>query len=127
MSKKCRCILVGDFEKGMVVQVPLPLWSLENPPTGTQLHSQLSQHYREEPFVRVMPYQGNGELRNDTFLEAKNANNTNEVQLFVFANDDTKEALLVARLDNLGKGASGAAVQNLNIMLGLPETTSLLS
>ncbi|MEL6939415.1 MAG: N-acetyl-gamma-glutamyl-phosphate reductase [Cyanobacteria bacterium J06598_1] len=116
---------VGDFEQGMVVQVPLPLWTLDQPPTGQQLHSILERHYRDEPFVQVLPYQDGNALRDGNFLEAKTAVNTNEVQLLVFANDDTQEALLVARLDNLGKGASGAAVQNLNIMLDLPETTGL--
>ncbi|MEL7354784.1 MAG: N-acetyl-gamma-glutamyl-phosphate reductase [Cyanobacteria bacterium P01_A01_bin.116] len=116
---------VGDFAQGMVVQVPLPLWRLENPPTGQQLHSTLENHYGSEPFVKVMPYGDAAQLRDGNFLEAKNANHTNEVQLFVFANDETQEALLVARLDNLGKGASGAAVQNLNIMLGLPEGAGL--
>lgn len=117
---------VGDFEQGMVVQVPLQLWNLENPPSGEAIHSALSKHYSGEKFVRVMPYQGDGHLRDGNFLEAKLANQTNEVQLFVFANDATQEALLVARLDNLGKGASGAAVQNMNIMLGLPEEAGLV-
>jgi N-acetyl-gamma-glutamyl-phosphate reductase len=116
---------VGDFAQGMLVQVPLPLWSLSQPPTGAQLHQVLSEHYANEPFVTVMPYGAAEQLRDGSFLEAKVANGTNEVQLFVFAKDDTQEALLVARLDNLGKGASGAAVQNLNIMLGLPEATGL--
>ena len=116
---------VGDFEQGMVVQIPLPIWSLEQPPTGAQLHQCLEQHYANAPYIRVMPYQQSDQLRDDNFLEAKNAVNSNEVHLFVFANDDSKEALLVARLDNLGKGASGAAVQNLNIMLGLPEAAGL--
>ncbi|MGC1307868.1 MAG: N-acetyl-gamma-glutamyl-phosphate reductase [Phormidesmis sp.] len=117
---------VGDFAQGMVVQVPLPLWTLAQPPSGKQLHDKLSEHYASEPFVQVMPYAQAEQLREGNFLEAKKANHTNEVQLFVFANDDTQEALLVARLDNLGKGASGAAVQNLNIMLGLPEEKGLV-
>ena len=116
---------VGDFEQGMVVQVPLPLWTVDQAPTGQQLHEALSKHYAGEPFVRVMPYGAADQLRDGSFLEAKSANHTNEVQLFVFANDETQEALLVARLDNLGKGASGAAVQNLNIMLNLPEDAGL--
>ncbi|MEM8806355.1 MAG: N-acetyl-gamma-glutamyl-phosphate reductase [Cyanobacteria bacterium P01_G01_bin.38] len=116
---------VGAFEKGMLVQIPLPLWSLENSPTGQQLHDALSQHYAGEDFVRVYPFKESAYLRNGNFLDAKAANDTNQVQLFVFANDDTQEALLVARLDNLGKGASGAAVQNLNIMLGLSEDIGL--
>ncbi|MGB3300318.1 MAG: N-acetyl-gamma-glutamyl-phosphate reductase [Phormidesmis sp.] len=116
---------VGDFAQGMVVQVPLPLWSLAQPPTGKQLHDALTQYYEKEDFVVVTPYEAADQLRDSSFLEAKNANGTNEVQLFVFANDAAQEALLVARLDNLGKGASGAAVQNLNIMLGLPEQEGL--
>ncbi len=116
---------VGDFEQGMVVQVPLPLWTLAQPPTGQQLHETLSEYYEGEPFVQVMPYGDADQLRDGSFLEAKSANHTNEVQLFVFANDAAQEALLVARLDNLGKGASGAAVQNLNIMLNLPEDAGL--
>lgn len=118
---------VGDFEQGMVVQVPLLLWTLSKPPTGKQLHEVLASHYAEEAFVTVAPFEDAEQLRDGNFLEAKNANGTNELQLFVFANDDTQEALLVARLDNLGKGASGAAVQNLNIMLGLPEASGLSS
>ena len=116
---------VGDFAQGMVVQVPLPLWTLEQPPTGQQLHDQLTAHYASEAFVKVMPFEDATQLRDGNFLEAKNAAHTNELQLFVFANDETQEALLVARLDNLGKGASGAAVQNLNIMLNLPEQAGL--
>lgn len=117
---------VGDFEQGMVVQVPLPLWTLENPPTGEQLHSALTQHYKDEPFVKVMPYGDAEQLRDGNFLQAKLANHTNELHLFVFANDAAQEALLLARLDNLGKGASGAAVQNMNLMLGLPEKSGLV-
>ncbi len=116
---------VGDFAQGMVVQVPLPLWSLDDAPTGKDLHTTLSEHYADEPFVQVAPLNSKEQLRDGNFFETKSANQTNEVQLFVFANDNTQEALLVARLDNLGKGASGAAVQNLNIMLGLPEKSGL--
>lgn len=120
---------VGDFAQGMVVQVPLPLWgmakTMTNLPTGQQIHDALSERYADEAFIQVMPYGEDTQLRNGSFLEAKSANQTNLVQLFVFANDATQEALLVARLDNLGKGASGAAVQNLNIMLELPEHTGL--
>jgi len=64
-------------------------------------------------------------LRDGAFLEPEVLNETNRLEVFVFANDATRQALLVARLDNLGKGASGAAVQNLNVMLGLPEGTAL--
>ncbi len=117
---------VGAFEQGMLVQIPLPLWTLDKPPTGQQLWDVLADYYAGEPFVQVNAL-GDGEaLRDRKFLDTKAANGTNQVQLFVFANDDTHEALVAARLDNLGKGASGAAVQNMNIMLGLSEQTGLI-
>lgn len=116
---------VGAFEQGMLVQVPLPLWLLDNRPTGQQLHDALVDYYAEEAFIQVAALGDMDELRDRNFLDTKSANGTNQVQLFVFANDNTHEALIAARLDNLGKGASGAAVQNMNIMLGLPEHTGL--
>ena len=116
---------VGAFEKGMLVQIPLPLWTLDHPPTGQQLWEALANYYDQEAFVHVNKLGDTEVLRDRTFLDTKAANGTNQVQLFVFANDDTQEALVAARLDNLGKGASGAAVQNMNIMLGLPEHSGL--
>ncbi len=116
---------VGDFEMGMLVQVPLPLWTLENPPTGEVIHEAIADYYQGEAFVQVAPFHDSNFLRDSKFLDVMAMNGTNVVQVFVFANDATHEALLVARLDNLGKGASGAAVQNLNIMLGFPEELGL--
>ncbi|MEB3215008.1 MAG: N-acetyl-gamma-glutamyl-phosphate reductase [Nostocales cyanobacterium 94392] len=115
---------VGNFEKGMLVQIPLPLHSLQNQPSGELIHNTLKEYYQNEKYVFVAPLNDDS-LRKGKFFDAQAANNTNLVQVFVFANDKTKEALLVARLDNLGKGASGAAVQNLNIMLGLNEDLGL--
>lgn len=117
---------VGDFEQGMLVQVPLPLWAFESAPTGEQIHAALHEYYLAEKFVEVMPYQGDGLLRDGKFLDVLGVNGTNLLQIFIFANNATKEALLVSRLDNLGKGASGAAVQNLNLMLGLSESLGLV-
>ncbi len=118
---------VGAFEQGMLVQIPLPLWTLEPSPTGQQLRDALADYYAKESFVQVHTLgDANDGLRDGKFLDTKAVNGTNQVQLFVFANDDTCEAVVIARLDNLGKGASGAAVQNLNIMLGLPESTGLI-
>lgn len=116
---------VGDFAQGMLVQVPLPLWSLTAAPTGAELHQALADYYAGQPFVSVAALNETDSLRDGAFLDIQTANGTNQVQLFVFANDATQEALLVARLDNLGKGASGAAVQNMNLMLGLGETVGL--
>jgi N-acetyl-gamma-glutamyl-phosphate reductase len=116
---------VGDFEQGMLVQVPLPLWTLDHPPSGQAIHQAIADYYQGEPFVQVAPFQDPTLLRDGLFLDAMAMNGTNVVQIFVFANDATQEALLVARLDNLGKGASGAAIQNLNIMLKAPEDLGL--
>jgi N-acetyl-gamma-glutamyl-phosphate reductase len=117
---------VGDFEQGMLVQVPLPLWAFDSSLTGEQLNTILSEYYQSEKFVEVAPYQGDGLLRDGKFLDVLGLTGTNLVQIFVFANNATREALLVSRLDNLGKGASGAAVQNLNLMLGFPEGLGLV-
>jgi N-acetyl-gamma-glutamyl-phosphate reductase len=116
---------VGDFEQGMLVQVPLPLGILDEPPSGEVIYEAIAQYYQSEKFVQVIPLGESTLLREGIFLDATAMNGTNFVQVFVFANDTTKEVLLVARLDNLGKGASGAAIQNLNIMLGFPEQLGL--
>ena len=116
---------VGNFEKGMLVQIPLPLHALQNKSSGKLIHQILEEYYQNQKYISVMPLNDESSLRRGKFLGTQAVNNTNLVQVFVFANDETKEVLLVAQLDNLGKGASGAAVQNLNIMLGLDENLGL--
>ncbi|MGK7908122.1 MAG: N-acetyl-gamma-glutamyl-phosphate reductase [Synechococcus sp.] len=116
---------VGNVAQGMLVQVPLPLYAFDAVPSGEQLHAALMDYYQDESFVEVAELSGGDQLRGGKFLDIHAINGTNLLQVFVFANDDSQEALIVARLDNLGKGASGAAVQNLNIMLGLEEKLGL--
>jgi len=116
---------VGQFRRGMLVNVPLQLGVLPRTPTGAQLHAALVAHYEGKRFVVVRPLNDLDAARERSFLEAETLNFTNRMELFVFANDAARQALLVARLDNLGKGASGAAVQNMNLMLGLPESMGL--
>jgi N-acetyl-gamma-glutamyl-phosphate reductase len=116
---------VGYFRRGMLVHVPLQLSSLPRTVTGGDLHAALAEHFAGARFVTVRPLNDGGALREGNFLEPEACNGTNRLELFVFANDAARQALLVARLDNLGKGASGAAVQNLNLMLGLPEQAGL--
>jgi N-acetyl-gamma-glutamyl-phosphate reductase len=116
---------VGYFRRGMLVQVPLQLAALPRAVRGADLHAALAEHYAGERFVTVRALNDSGALREGTFLEPEALNGTNRLELFVFANDAARQALLAARLDNLGKGASGAAVQNLNLMLGLPEDAGL--
>lgn len=114
---------VGNYYRGMLIQLPLFLSQLEGAPTPSDLHSLLSERYAAEPFVDVVAFDDEG-LLDAGFLNATATNNTNSLQLMVFGSDD--QALLVARYDNLLKGASGAALQNLNLMLGVSETTGLL-
>lgn len=108
--------VVGPFYKGLAVNVPLHFSQLAPDTDGAALHAALTQHYAGERFVRVMPLSDPATLA-DGFFDVQACNDTNHLDLFVFAAAD--QALLIARLDNLGKGASGAAVQNLKLMLGI--------
>ncbi|WP_034385011.1 N-acetyl-gamma-glutamyl-phosphate reductase [Deinococcus sp. YIM 77859] len=108
---------VGGWRQGMLVQIPLHLGPLGV--TAAQLHEALADHYAGERFVRVMPFE-HGQPA-EPILDPQTLNGTNELELFVYASAGGEHALLVSRLDNLGKGASGAAVQNLDVMLGLEE------
>jgi N-acetyl-gamma-glutamyl-phosphate reductase len=110
---------VGNFRQGMLVSVPLQLDALPGKIAGADLHAALSQRYAGSRYVSVMPL-GN-EAAKSGKLEPEALNDTNRLELYVFASDKYRQAILVARLDNLGKGASGAAVQNMRLMLGLPE------
>jgi N-acetyl-gamma-glutamyl-phosphate reductase len=114
---------VGRFYRGMIVEVPLQLWALPAKPTVAQVHSVIAGAYRDRPLVEVAKLEDGVVTQT---LDAEMLKHTNGMKLFVFGNDMHGQARLVAVLDNLGKGASGAAVQNLNIMLGLPETTGLV-
>jgi len=110
---------VGNFRQGMLVSVPLQLDSLPGKPDGADLHAALDKRYSSSTYVSVMPLAN--EAAKTGRLEPEALNNTNQLELYVFSSDQHRQALLVARLDNLGKGASGAAVQNMRLMLGLPE------
>ncbi len=114
---------VGAFYRGMLVHVPLHLSTLAKKVTGADLHAIYSAHFAGETYINVRPLNDAASLRDGQFLEPEALNETNRLEVFVFASDT--QALLVARLDNLGKGASGAAVQNLNVMLGLREMEGL--
>ena len=112
---------VGRFSQGMIVQVPLHLRTLPGAPKPADLHAALADHYHGAAFVGVTPLTDPPPAN----IEPEALNGTNELKLYVFANAARGHAVLMAVSDNLGKGASGQAVQNLNLMLGLPETTGL--
>jgi N-acetyl-gamma-glutamyl-phosphate reductase len=108
---------VGNFEQGMLVQLPLHLDQLPGQPKASDLHGALMAHYAASAaaggFVRVEPATADGKL------DATALNDTNQLEIRVFSNEAQRHAVVIARLDNLGKGASGAAVQNLRLMLGI--------
>ncbi len=113
---------VGRFSQGMIVQMPLHLRTLPGAPTPADLHAVLAKHYRDAAFVAVEPLTETPPAN----IEPEALNGTNQLKLYVFGNAARGQAVLMAVSDNLGKGASGQAVQNLNLMLGLPEATGLV-
>ncbi len=113
---------VGRFSQGMIVQLPLQLWALGGKPSAKDVHGALEAHYQGRRFVTVMPLDDPAGMDG---LEPEALNGTNELRLHVFANEDREQAVVAGLLDNLGKGASGQAVQNLNLMLGLDEGAGL--
>ena len=108
---------VGNFRQGMLVSIPLHLDTLPGAPKASALEAILFLHYRGSQYVKVLA--ANDASRSPGKLEAEALNDTNFLELTVFANEPRGQAILVAKLDNLGKGASGAAVQNIELMLGL--------
>lgn len=108
---------VGNFAQGMVTSVPLHLGTLARVPTGAQLHAAIADHFAsiKDSAVDVAPFEA---VDRTPALDPEHHNGTNRMTLHVFANDARAQAVLVAVYDNLGKGASGAAVQNLDLMIG---------
>ena len=114
--------IVSTFYKGLAVSVPLHLSQLKPGTTPDAVQAALAAHYAGERFIRVMPLRDAATLEGG-FFDVQACNDTNRVDVFVFASDT--QVLLIARLDNLGKGASGAAVQSMNVHLGLEESLGL--
>ena len=113
---------VGRFYRGMLVEVPLQLWALPGKPAPRDIHAALAKAYPDRPLVKVASLEDAAAAKT---LDAEILAGSNGLTLYVFGNEKAGQARVVAVFDNLGKGASGAAVQNMNIMLGLPETTGL--
>ncbi len=113
---------VGNYRQGMLVEVPLHLSALPETPSVERIHGALVEAYAGQRFVEVVDLEATEAMGG---IEPEALNGTNTVRLHVFGDRGGEQVRLVAMLDNLGKGASGAAVQNLNIMLGLDEATGL--
>ena len=114
--------IVANYYKGLAVSVPLHLSQLGAGVTGSLVHKTMEQRYRGEPLIRVQPLPDDAHPSPEYF-DVQGCNDTNRVDIFVFSSDT--QALLISRLDNLGKGASGAAVQAMNVHLGVEETLGL--
>jgi N-acetyl-gamma-glutamyl-phosphate reductase len=110
---------VGRFYRGMLVEVPLQLWALNGQPSASEIHALLADAYAGQPLVDVASLNEPGAT-----LDAEILKGTDRLRLYVFGNE--RQARLIAALDNLGKGAAGAAVQNLNLMTGRPMTEGLV-
>jgi N-acetyl-gamma-glutamyl-phosphate reductase len=110
---------VGDFAQGMLVSVPLHLDMLRGAPKPAEIEACLRAAYARSAWVSVAAADPKGRLAPEEL------NGSNRLELRVFGNDRHGQALLVGRLDNLGKGASGAAVQNIGLMLGLDVSDAL--
>lgn len=106
---------VGSFRQGMLVEVPLNLWALPKKTTGPALRDALAAHYAGCNTIDVKPYASEPPAE----INPEALNDTNLLELFVFDNPTAEQAILMARLDNLGKGAGRAALQNIELMLGL--------
>ena len=124
---------VGRYAQGMIVEVPLQLWALPGKPSAADLRETLATTYAGERFVQVAEASQTAALQKAragaggyvAALDPEALNGTNLLKLYVFGNDELQQARLVAVLDNLGKGASGAAVQSLNLMCGFDEGAGL--
>ena len=114
--------VVGPFYKGLAVSVPLHLAQLKPGSDGAALVRAFEAHYQGERYIRVMPL-SDPAVTEPNFFDVQGANDTNRIDVFVFA--DAHQAILIAREDNLGKGASGAAVQCMNLHLGCEEGLGL--
>ena len=114
--------MVANFLKGLAVSVPLHLGQLKAGASAANLQQALAAHYEGERFVKVMPL-ADADTLAAGYFDVQACNDSNRCELFVFAND--RQVLLMSRLDNLGKGASGAAVQSMNLHLGLDEGLGL--
>ncbi len=114
--------MIANYYKGMSVAVTLHTRLLSRHYTVEEIHAAISEYYKDEHFINVLPLDVNQSLE-DGYFDVEENNDSNRIDILVSGNED--QILITSRLDNLGKGASGAAIQNMNIMIGADETTGL--
>ena len=114
---------VGRFYRGMLVEIPLQLGALPGNPSVKHVHAALADSYRGEKLIEVASLDAAAKMKK---LDVEELKNTNRLKLYVFGSGARQQARVVAVLDNLGKGAAGACVQNLNVMIGRPEAEGLI-
>ncbi|NLL00817.1 MAG: N-acetyl-gamma-glutamyl-phosphate reductase [Clostridiales bacterium] len=131
--------ILANYYRGLATIIPIHTRLLNKKLKGMELHSLINNHYKNQPFVRVMPYIDESSLKDSSInsmlpseglvfdggLDITACNNTNMAEIFVIGNDARDIAMIITRIDNLGKGASGAAIQNMNLMLGFDEKLNL--
>lgn len=115
--------IIADYYQGLAVATQIHTRLLSKKITPLDVHEYLSHYYQGQNFVKVMPFNPS-QCLGENFYNPIACNGTNNAEIFIFGNDE--QILILTRLDNLGKGASGAAIQNMNIMLGLDETLALI-
>lgn len=115
--------IVNNYYRGMTAAVSIHPEYMNKRASASDIQSFYNDYFKGQPFVKVMPYGVQKDLKLG-FLNAEGCNHTNILELYIFGDDN--QILVIARLDNLGKGASGAAIQNLNLMLGKDETYTLI-
>jgi N-acetyl-gamma-glutamyl-phosphate reductase len=111
--------MIGHYRQGILLSVGLHFRHIAPAASGARVHSALADHYRHAPHIRLMPLHSGASV---DALNPEALNDTDDLQIHVFENDRRDQCVVAAVFDNLGKGASGAAVQNLNLMLGLTQT-----
>ncbi len=114
--------ILGNFYRGMLVTVPIHTRLLNKKLSAQDIHGILLEHYKDQHFIKVAPF-ADSAIISDGAISATACNNSNDLEIIVYGHED--QVFLACRFDNLGKGASGAAIQNMNIMLGLDESTGL--
>lgn len=117
--------IVGNYYKGLVASIPIKQSMMATPMSGQALLQCYADYYKDSYFVRANPYGGKDYLFEGGF-DVSGSNDTNFCDLFVFSDEGAGNIMVMSRIDNLGKGASGAAIQNMNIMLGMDEWTNLV-